>query len=380
MKLIRALATLLGDMQLLDAALESRSRDCRVGWICVDGLVSTLRGIAQVIFVNNPLSGALILAGLMCSNIFTGLAAMVSVIIALLVSKLFDQPNAAIRAGLTSFSACLVGTVTVELAPLLYQQPVGIALFLWLALMSALSVPVGGGLGNILGQFQLPAFTLPFNVVTSVLFLFLHDTPPSLEVTKTAANVTASAVQWDQVLLGSVYSMGQVYASYSLPGSVLMYMACLLCSPILAAASYVGALTGTLLGLALGTAPYDNVYNGVWGYNGILAAEGIMFFFVPSLHSACLALINAVFATMLQAALSISMKQTSLPVFTFPFVISTLLLMAVTTTGSGLTRVKALRYPELHLRERVRRRQPGADPVGQGQEPPQGIGSPPPDA
>ncbi|XP_043244744.1 urea transporter 1-like isoform X1 [Amphibalanus amphitrite] len=352
-----SVSLLFGDMRRLDQALESRSQSCHPLWILADGLVSTLRGIAQVIFVNNPVSGALILIGLFCSNVFTGVAAIVSVIAALLCSRLFDQPQDALRAGLTSFSACLVGTVTVELVPALYHRPVTGTLFFWIILMSALSVLVGCGLGNILGKFQLPAFTLPFNTVTAILFLCLHP-PEATEVAAAPANVTTDTVLWDQVLLGSVYSMGQVYAAYTLAGSALIYLGCLLCSPVLTAASYVGALTGTLLGVAFSDPPYDSVYSGVWGYNGILAAEAIMFFMVPSVRSVLLALLNAVLATMIQAALAVSLKQVNLPVFTFPFVTSTLLLLATTTAGSGLTRVKNLRYPELHFRERPQKMRP----------------------
>ena len=44
----RILFSLFGDMRRLDEALESRSQCGRPLWILVDGLVSTLRGIAQV--------------------------------------------------------------------------------------------------------------------------------------------------------------------------------------------------------------------------------------------------------------------------------------------------------------------------------------------
>ena len=61
-----------------------------------------------------------------------------------------------------------------------------------------LSVPVGCGLGNILGTFDLPAFTLPFNTVTSVLFLCLQPPAPA-GTAVAAANVTDTAILWDQV-------------------------------------------------------------------------------------------------------------------------------------------------------------------------------------
>ena len=59
-------------------------------------------------------------------------------------------------------------------------------------------MPVGCGLGNILGKFDLPAFTLPFNTVTSVLFLCLRP-PASLETAVPPANGTDTAILWDQV-------------------------------------------------------------------------------------------------------------------------------------------------------------------------------------
>ena len=60
------------------------------------------------------------------------------------------------------------------------------------------SVLVGCGLGNILGKFHLPAFTLPFNTVTAILFLCLHP-PAATEVATTPANSSDETILWDQV-------------------------------------------------------------------------------------------------------------------------------------------------------------------------------------
>jgi len=195
--------------------------------------------------------------------------------------------------------------------------------------------------------------------------------------------------------------MGQVYGVQHLKGSIAMYIATILYSPTVCVLSIVGATVASFfgmwncfefetcgtyenftltLGLVFAGPTFQNVYDGIWGYNAILASIAVgAFFFVPTSVSFALAVADVALVVLIQMALTISFTpvkflferrktkskssmriqinpdtfrfQLKLPVLTFPFVISTIFFLEVTATGDILTRVKKFSYPEQHLRE-----------------------------
>ncbi|CAG2055945.1 unnamed protein product [Timema podura] len=160
-------------------------------------------------------------------------------------------------------------------------------------------------------------------------------------------------------MVGTVVSVGQVYAVNDVTASVLMYAAILIFSPLLAAMSYIGALLGTLTGLAiLGRSGLALAYSGLLGYNSLLSTAAVAgFFYVISWRSVVAAILNALFTSLIQVALSSSLQQvqTGLPLLTMPFVISTTVFLAAssTTNGSGLVRPREISTPEKHRADHV---------------------------
>lgn len=107
-------------------------------------------------------------------------------------------------------------------------------------------------------------------------------------------------LNWGKIFSGTIVSLSQVYGLNNIPGSVLMYLALVIYSPTTALFSYLGSLLGTLIGVHFASEPED-IYNGLWGYNGLLCAAGLAGFgFVLTVHSAILALTSVVFSTVLQ--------------------------------------------------------------------------------
>ena len=106
---------------------------------------------------------------------------------------------------------------------------------------------------NTLGQFGLPYFTLPFNLVA--ICVFLPKTVP-----KTKEDITSEVVidndktdwyddiDWCGVGRGIALSMGQVYAINDMAASTLMNVAVFLYSPLLFITSSIGAIVGSLAG------------------------------------------------------------------------------------------------------------------------------------
>lgn len=321
---------------------------------------SLLRGIAQVVFAGNPVSGLFILVGLFVSDITCGLGAVVCSLTAIFASKLLNWPNATIEAGLTNFSPVLVGTVTASLYPVFFHQPLTAVVWGYMILASVFSLCVSGGLGRILAVHHIPAYTLPFNVAASLTFVCLRasgyaaddHSSPSIPPPTAASDVEDQSldVQWSQVWMGTLLSAGQVWAVESIAGSSLVLLGLWFCSPILTIVCYMGAVVATFTALMVSPAPYSSVYAGVWGYNGFLAAGAIAFFMVPTPRTLLLAAINAVFATFIQGAMSPVFAATQLPVFTFPFCLASVVFLATAMAVSpSSVRVASPSFPELHL-------------------------------
>ncbi|XP_042211309.1 urea transporter 2-like [Homarus americanus] len=343
-----ALAWVVGD------APAARDALAKFSWkspaVVVKVLDSVLRGIAQVAFGNNPISGLLILIGLFVGNVMSGLGAVVCSLTSVFVAKLLCWQDDAIAAGHSNFNAVLIGTVSTALYPLVFHTPLSPAVWGYIIVAAMFTVCVMAGLGRILEGHNIPAYTLPFNIAISTTFLCMKAAGFGEEASPAPSEEPDTGLQWDQVFLGTLLSAGHVWAVESVACSVLVLLGLFIFSPTLTLVSYLGATLGTLTGLVVSSAPYTLVYHGIWGYNGFLAAGSIAFFMAPTPRVILVAAINAVFATYLQAALIPVYAANGLPVFTFPFCLASVLFLATAMAmGPSTLRVTSPSFPELHL-------------------------------
>ncbi len=70
---------------------------------------SVFRGMGGAIFLNNPISGALILAGILVNSPWVAVNALIGQITAVLTSVLLCQGKGAIISGLVTFHGFLIG-------------------------------------------------------------------------------------------------------------------------------------------------------------------------------------------------------------------------------------------------------------------------------
>nr|XP_045614869.1 urea transporter 2-like [Procambarus clarkii] len=339
-------AWLMGDAPAAKKTLAKYSWTSPV--VAVKVLDSILRGISQVVFVNNPVSGFLILVGLLLSDVTYGLGALVCALTAVAFAKLVGTPNSAIEAGLSNYDAVLVGVVTPVLYPLYFHQPLSLPVWGYMVVASIFSVCASGGLGKLLAVHHLPAFTLPFNLVITLTFMSLKSAGYEAEAPSVNATLEHLAQpNWEQVWLGTLLSAGQVFGVEDVLCSTLVMMAMFIFSPILTVASYTGATVATFTAVMVSSAPYAQMEAGVWGYNGFLSAAAVAFFMVPTPRTLLLAVVNSVFTVFLHAALSAAF---TLPVFSLPFCVSSLVFLSMAmSVGPASLRVSSPSFPELHL-------------------------------
>ena len=165
------------------------------------------------------------------------------------------------------------------------------------------------GAGN-----NIPYLALPFNLIAVCTFLTIQ---PQVEdhqenTTEDTFNSTLPEMEdinWCQVGRGIAVSMGQVYAINDVPASSIMNLAVFLASPLLFIMSTIGALLGSLAGvLILPTENLQEVYDGIWGYNAVIATASIScVFFAFSSMSFTLGMINLLATIGAQYALRATM-------------------------------------------------------------------------
>ncbi|KAJ9596651.1 hypothetical protein L9F63_012348, partial [Diploptera punctata] len=364
-------------------------------------LDALFRGYGQVVFANNPISGVIIFIGLTFADPQVSAAGLLTAIVGLFTSiAVIPQPNVIIISGLTVFNPLLIGLVTATALPHSYGIQLEYWHFFLMILASVVSVYVTSAFENILGsvsRYPLPYLTVPFNVVQQLLFLVLltatsggHVTSQSVTMATQAYTEEAAVVStlspghiysdnnvtrdmltdydgaatnhsarneadWGGVFSGIVLSSSQVYAFNYAPTAVLIYIALLLYSPITAAFGLLGAVIGTLTGVLLtdpgSYAESGGVYDGSWGFNGMLSSMCLGgLFFVISWSSTLAAVLSAIFSTVLQYVLISPFAQGKLVPMSLPFNLSALLFLCV-TTSRGLARPQVVSFPEKHRLE-----------------------------
>ena len=158
------------------------------------------------------------------------------------------------------------------------------------------------GAGN-----NIPYLALPFNLIAVCTFLTIQ--PSQVEDDQETTTLNTTDINWCQVGRGIAVSMGQVYAINDVPASSLMNLAVFLASPLLFIMSTIGAVLGSLAGVLI--LPAENlpeVYDGIWGYNAVIATSSITcVFFAFSSMSFTLGMINLLATIGAQYALRATM-------------------------------------------------------------------------
>ncbi|XP_078075647.1 urea transporter 2-like isoform X2 [Mustelus asterias] len=254
-----------------------------------------LRGIAQVMFVNNSLSGIVILAGLILQNPWWAMNS-------------------------------LVGTVFSTLAALVFSQN---------------SPVISSALASIMERWDLPIFTLPFNILLSVFMAATgHDNPhfPQVLIQPTPGplNATWPELSVPMLLRAIPVGVGQVLGCDSPWSGGIFLVALVISSPIICLHAAVGSCLGILAGLSLAS-PLQKIYQGLWSYNCVLACVAVGgMFYALTWQTHLLAIICAIFCAYLGEALMNMMAVFGLPAGTWPFCLSTLVFLLMTSNNKAI--------------------------------------------
>ncbi|XP_024155121.1 urea transporter 1 [Oryzias melastigma] len=313
-----------------------------------------LRGVAQVMFVNNSLSGLLILGGLFLQNPWWALNGLLGTTISTVSAIALRQNRDAVSAGLHGYNGTLVGILMSVFSA---KGDWYLWLFVPNVFLCTLCPVVSSALSAITTKWDVPIFTLPFNILICLHIAATGATHPFFSQVdfqpKTRLHVNESeSLNLSQVFLSVPVGVGQVFGCDNPWTGGVILLALLLCSPTICFHAILGSAAGLCTGLALAT-PHTDVYSGLWGYNSVLSCIAIGgVFYALTWQTHILALTCAFFCAYASSATSKLMSVLSLPACTWPFCLSTLIFLLLSSERPALRRLPlaAVSYPEENRR------------------------------
>jgi urea transporter len=295
-------------------------------------LLSALRGLGQVIFINNPVSGLLLLLALLLQSPWMALFALVGTVTANLTARAIDAEPTAWSNGIYGFNGALVGAAVAAFAH--FGADTGLLAWLMVVIAGAIVTTVLlHGLGRwVFRVVGLPPLTLPFCLVTWLLLdLVASLDHPALQLAEHPALQGGGGV-FQALLLALPHGFGQVLFCPGLLPGVLVLLATAAASPLAALVGLLGGGVAAITALLIGASP-EAVAVGLWSYNGVLTAMAIGgTFYAPTRMSVAVGLLGAAAASLLTPGLSGLLARAlapGFPLLQLPFIVATLAMMLV---------------------------------------------------
>lgn len=274
---------------------------------------AVLRGVGQVVFLNNAYSGLLCLmaialvAPLQAAGALAGTAAGTAVAMALRADR------AALRGGLYGYNACLVA--------LALPQFLGGDAWVWVLAMGAAGLSSALLLALRGRTAGLPPLTAPFVICTWLAIALVQAIAGDASGAARAVPVPSGS-GWIMVE-GAFAGMAQIFLQSSpLSGAVIAAALLVGSRPVFLLALMAGLASAAVAGLA--GVPVEAIRSGLFGFNAILAAVALGAVFLRAGGASwVIALSAAAVMPLFQAACAVVLVAAGLPVMSLPFILLT---------------------------------------------------------
>jgi urea transporter len=293
----------------------------------------TLRGIGQVMFQDNPLSGLLFFLAIGWGSYAAGvpqvaIGGFVAVVASTLAAYWLRVDEASLKAGLYGFNAYLVG-----LALATFMVP-STTMWVYVVLGGAVSVVVMLAIANVFKTWSVPALTAPF-VLTAWLLLLATNAfsgldggvlPPVGEIVPIDP-AAADPLRFGDFVSGVFTSITQVFLKGHGPAALLLLAGLAVNSVSSAIFAVVGAVAGVVTAHLLG-AESELVTAGLLGFNPVLTAIALgAVFYKPGARVVAYALVATVLSVIVQGTMMALLTPFGIPTLTATFVLVTWLFL-----------------------------------------------------
>ncbi|RDW16434.1 urea transporter [Oceanobacillus arenosus] len=281
----------------------------------------SLKGISQVILIENVVSGAIILLAISITSVPLGVIALLSSMIGTLIGRLGGADEAMLKQGLLGYNSVLTGLA-------LFLFLTGSTHWIFSLVGAAIAAILTASFMHFMKNSGIPILTLPFIILTwftllvSYRFTAFHLSD---------SLVPQSLMQWELDITGEVdftqgvfNGIGQVFfLDYTISG-ILLFIAVFWAEWRLGLAAFIGNAVALLTSLALG-GEYSLIFLGLYGYNAILTNIAVSVVFNSKRHpfSFITGGIAACMTVPLAASINTWLLPYGLPALTMPFVLST---------------------------------------------------------
>ena len=292
-----------------------------------------LRGIGQVMFQDNPLSGLLFFVAIGWGSYAAGMpqvaiGGLVAVVAATLTAQWLRVDAAGLDAGLYGYNAYLVG---LALGTFLAVSPLW---WVYVALGGAVSVVATIGTANVFKTWGVAALTAPFVLTAWLLLLatyaFSAIEGSGLPMTAEIAPLdpaAANPLAFGDFLVGILKSIAQVFLKADVLSALLLLVGLAVNSIAASVFAVVGAIVAVLTAHLLG-AESDLITGGLMGFSPVLTAIALgAVFYKPGVRVALYALIGTVFTVVVQGAMNVVLTPFGIPTLTGPFVLASWLFL-----------------------------------------------------
>ncbi len=290
-----------------------------------DGINATLRGIGQVIFCNNPLTGLIFLVATFIHSPWVGLCGLLGAI-ASTITAIFLKVNIdAIRNGVWGFNGTLGGLAVGTFS--LWGNGNGSPLWAFAVIILAILTTI---LANTLRvwittYFKISILGIPFHLITLLFYgAILYIPQPLFELGSPPISPPITSLDGLQLLFSFPRSFGSILFSLNLISSLLILTGVFICSPISAGMGLMGALISAIVAIALGI-DLQSVYLGLWELNSVLTAIALGgIFYAPLPRSIGIALLASFVCAWVHWELLLVFAPLGLPPLALAFTITTM--------------------------------------------------------
>jgi len=287
---------------------------------------ASLKGISQVILIENAITGLLILLAITISSYYLGIIALLSAIIGTLVGKFGGADEQNITQGLLGYNSVLTGMALA----LFLNGP-----YMWIVALigAAVAAVFTATMMHFMKKTEIPILTFPFIILTWFILLASYKLK-GIKLSSTL--VPQDLTNWNLNIAGEIdllggifHGIGQVFFLSNTISGIIIFIAVFLAGRKLGFYAVIGNGAAIIIAFFLG-GEHSLIMLGLYGYNAILTIIAVSAVFKNE-HNR-FTLLSGIFAACLTvpitAGLSTFLLPYGLPALTMPFVLCSWLFLS----------------------------------------------------
>ncbi|WP_339226188.1 urea transporter [Oceanobacillus sp. FSL K6-2867] len=288
-------------------------------------ILASLRGISQIILIENAITGLIMLLAITVSSYVLGIVALLSAFIGTIIGKLGGADENAVKAGLFGYNSVLTGiALTIFLGGsfhwIIALVGAGIAAILTAALM------------HFIKGIEIPILTFPFVVLTWLMLLVSYQfntfkLGPGLipqNLSDWTLDLGAQIIWLDGFLRG----ISQIFLLDHLLSAILFFVAIFWAGWKYGVYAVIGNAVALITAYGLG-ADHSSITLGLYGYNAILTIIAVSIVFNPNNSRFALlsGIIGACLTVLITAGVSTLLLPYGISALTIAFVLSSWIML-----------------------------------------------------